>query len=457
MRSRDDKIGIMRDDKIPAALLKLGLPAIMGMMINALYNVVDAYFVGGLGTSQMGAVSVVFPIVQIVIGIGMTFGTGAAMCISRQLGRSDWDQANRTASTALFGSLISGALSMVVALISLDKILLMLGATETILPYARAYALIYLSGCVLHVFSIAMNNIVISEGAARMTMFAMLLGGGLNAVLDPVFIYTFDWGVRGAAMATVASQLAVSLVYVWYILARRGCLRISPGLFTPKAEICLVVLKLGVPVLVFQLLSGAAMGLTYTAASRYGDSAVAAMGIVTRVLALASYVVFGYVKGFQPVAGYNYGAENYRRLSEAIATSLRWVVSYCAIVTTILLVFPAAIMRLFTANDTVLVELGIRALRANAYTLILFGAVMVYSTLFLALGRAREGFLLNIARQGIFFIPAILLLPGLFGMNGVVYSQPVADLLSFSLTMILAIPLRKELRALRRNESPDEL
>ena len=446
MSSHEKKIRIMRDDKISTALLKLSLPTITGMMISALYNVVDAYFVSGMGASQMGAVSVAFPIVQIVIGIGLTFGNGAAVCISRQLGRGDFEQASRTGTTAVFGSLIAGLLVTAIAFLFMNRILVILGATDTILPYARTYVVIYLSGCAFQVFTIAMNNMVISEGASKMTMTALLLGGGLNVMLDPLFIYTFGWGVGGAALATIVAQAVTAMIYLWYILAKRGTIRIALKYFTPKLSLFIEIFKFGVPLLAFQVFSGLAIGMTNTAASQYGDSAVAAMGIVTRILAVAAYVVFGYVKGFQSIAGYNYGARNFVRLRESIKVSLLWVGMFCMVVTLILLFFPTTIMEKFSADDLDLINLGAKTLQANAIPFILFGVVMVYSTLFLVLGNAGVGGMLYIARQGIFFIPAILVLPRISGLSGVIWSQPMADLLSFVLTMFFVVTLREKLR-----------
>ncbi len=401
---------------------------------------------GGLGTSQIAAVSIVFPLVQIIIGIGLTFGSGAAMSISRKLGAKEYTKASVTASTAIFYSIVSGVIITAISLLFIDKILVSLGASETILPYARSYGMIYLAGCILHIFCIAMNNIVLSEGAAKMTMFAMILGGGLNTILDPILIYTFDLGISGAGIATVLSQGITFLVFLWYIIAKKGILKINWRLFNFERSTIIEILKFGIPVLLLQVFSGMAMGLTNTAASSYGDSAVAAMGIVARVIALACYIVFGYVKGFQPIAGYNYGAKNYKRLNQAISISLKWTFIYCVLVTVVFITFPANIMHLFSKSDQRLISLGIQTLQANAYVFIFFGAIMVYSTLFLALGNAKEGSILSFARQGIFFIPAIFLLPYFFGLNGVIYAQPFADLLAFFLTLCYALPLHKKLK-----------
>ena len=449
MNLNDQKLQMIRDEKIPKVLIKLGVPTMVGMMVSALYSVVDAYFVGWLGTSQMGAVSIVFPIVQIIVGLGMTFGSGAASYISRLLGEENVDQANRTASTALFSSLVIGVVSIVISLCFLDNILVALGATETILPYAREYALIYISGAILNIINVTMNNIITAEGRAKLTMISMLIGGGLNVILDPLFIFPLGFGVRGAAIATVVSQAATTCLYLWFILSKKGYLRFSSRLFTFSGTIYGEVFKVGVPILVFQILTSAAMGLSNTAASVYGDSAVAAVGVVTRIMTLGTYVVFGYMKGFQPVAGYNYGAKNYDRLNEATKVSLKWATIFCATVALLIIIIPKQIISLFSENDRALIDIGVRALRANGIIFPLYGFQMVYMALFLAMGRGKEGGLLSISRQGLFFIPAILIMPHLFGLEGVIWAQPSADLLSVVLTAVLALGLNKKIKAFK--------
>ncbi|MFA9466197.1 MAG: MATE family efflux transporter [Velocimicrobium sp.] len=454
MNSNNQRIQMMRDEKIPKLLIKMGMPTMIGMMVSALYSVVDAYFVGGLGTSQMGAVSIVFPVVQVIIGLGMTFGSGAASYISRLLGGGNAGKANRTASTALFSSLFIGAVSIVISLCFLDNILIALGATQTILPYAREYAIIYIAGSILNIFNVTMNNIIIAEGRSKLTMISMLIGGGLNVILDPIFIFPLGFGIRGAAIATVISQAVTTCLYLWYILRKKGYLRFSARLFTFNGIIYAEIFKVGIPILVYQLLSSAAMGLSNSSASAYGDSAVAAIGVVTRIMAIGTYVVFGFMKGFQPVAGYNYGAKNYSRLNEAIKVSLKWSTIFCAAVALLLIIIPEPIISLFSKSDAVLIDIGVHALRANGIVFILFGFEQVYMSLFLALGKGREGGLLSISRQGLFFIPAILIMPHLLGMGGIIWAQPVADLLTVILTAVLALVLNKNMKALKESSIP---
>lgn len=217
MDNQNRKLELLGNAPIPKALLAMGIPTMIGMLINALYNLVDAYFVGGLGESQMAAISVVYPLGQVVVGLGLLFGNGAASYISRLLGQRNKDQANKVASTALYSSLVVGAIMIVLSILFLNPILRLLGATESVLPYAATYAGIYIVSCIFNVFNVTMNNIVTSEGAAKTTMCALLLGAVLNIGLDPLFIYTFNFGVAGAAIATAISQVVSTLVYLFYI------------------------------------------------------------------------------------------------------------------------------------------------------------------------------------------------------------------------------------------------
>ena len=448
MKPNDEKLELIRDGKMSSVLLKLGLPTIVGMLINSLYSIVDAFFVGGLGTGQMGAVSVVFPITQVIVGLGMTFGSGAASYISRLLGKKQDDRANQTASTALFTSLAAGVAVIAVFLIFLTPLLRSLGAIEDIMPYARGYAMIYITGAIFNIFNVTMNNIVTAEGATKLTMVAMLTGAGLNVILDPIFIYPLKMGIEGAAWASILAQATTSCIYLEYTLRRKGYLRISPIFFRFDSAIFVEMLKIGIPTFVFQILSSFCMGLTNMAASAYGASEVAAMGIVTRVMTLGSYVIFGYMKGFQPVAGYNYGAKQYGRLREAKHLSLLWSTIFCCVAAVLLIVFAPYIIALFNHRDEAVIALGTKALRAQAIVFPFTGYVFIYISLYLALGKGKEGSLLSIARQGLFFIPAIMLLPMLLGVEGIVAAQPLADLLTLAFTLLIAIPLKRTLKKL---------
>ena len=444
------KMELLGSTSIPKALLAMGIPTMLGMLINAFYNLVDAYFVGGLGESQMGAISVVYPLGQVVVGLGLLFGNGAASYISRLLGRGDKENADKVASTALYSSVSVGAVIIIISMVFLHPILKLLGATDSILPYAATYAGIYIVSCIFNVFNVTMNNIVTSEGAAKTTMCALLTGAVLNIALDPLFIYVFDLGVAGAAIATAISQVVSTCVYLTYIFRKKSVFHFRVKDCTYTKETMSEIFKIGIPTLVFQILTSVSISLINNVAGNYGDSAIAGMGVVTRLISMGSLSVFGFIKGFQPIAGYSYGAKKFDRLREAIKTSILWSTVFCVIFGVILALFPTAIVSQFTKGDAEMIRIGAASLRANGISIILFGFYTVYSSLFLALGKGREGFILGACRQGICFIPVILLLPMVGGLNGIMYAQPIADVLSAVITVFMAIPLHKKLNEMQR-------
>lgn len=447
MKERNNKMELLGNAPIPKALMALGIPIMIGMLINALYNLVDAYFVGGLGESQMGAISIVFPLGQVVVGLGLMFGNGAASYLSRLLGRGDKDTANKVASTALYSSGLVGAIIIILATIFLKPILILLGATDTIMPYALTYARIYVLSCILNVFNVTMNNIVTSEGAAKTTMCALLLGAILNIGLDPIFIYVLEMGVAGAAIATAISQFVSTLVYLTYVLRKKSAFTFSVREFAPTKQMLAEILKIGVPTLIFQLLTSLSIALINRAANGYGDAVIAGMGAVTRVTSMGTLVVFGFLKGFQPIAGFSYGAKKFDRLQEAIKTSILWSTIFCVIVGLLMVVFSTQIISQFTDGNAEMISVGQRSLMANGFSFMLFGFYTVYSSLFLALGKGMAGFILGACRQGICFVPVILILPMILEIDGILYAQPIADVLSAVITVFMALHLHKELYA----------
>ena len=445
MNSRNNKMELLGNAPISKALLAMGIPTMLGMMVNAIYNLVDAYFVGGLGTSQMGAISVVYPLGQVVVGLGLLFGNGSASYLSRLLGNREQEQADRVASTALYSSVAVGAVMIIFSLIFLRPILRLLGATDSIMPYAMTYAGIYVVSCIFNVFNVTMNNIVTSEGAAKTTMFALMAGAVLNIGLDPVFIYTLDMGVAGAAIATAISQIVSTLIYLTFIFRKKSIYSFKMKNCTFTKEIMSEIFKIGIPTLVFQILTSLSISLVNTQAGPYGDSVIAGMGAVTRIVSMGSLIVFGFIKGFQPIAGYSYGAKKFDRLHKAIRTSILWSTVFCVIYGLLLTIFSSRIIAQFTDGDLEMIRVGTQSLRINGLSFLLFGFYTVYSSLFLALGKGLEGFVLGACRQGICFVPVILILPVFWGINGILYVQPIADVLSAIITVFMALHLHKEL------------
>ena len=450
MDNQRKKIELLGSISVPKALLAMGIPTMIGMLINALYNLVDAYFVGGLGERQMGAISVVYPLGQIIVGLGLLFGNGAASYISRLLGSGNKEKADKVASTAIYSSISIGAVIITLSIIFLKPVLTLLGATDSILPYASTYASIYIVSCIFNVFNVTMNNIVASEGAAKTTMCALLIGAALNIALDPFFIYIFNLGVAGAAIATAISQAISTCFYLIYILRRKSIFSFRFKNYTFTKDIMSEIFKIGIPTLIFQILTSLSISLTNNAAGYYGDSAIAGMGVVTRLLSICSLSVFGFIKGFQPIAGYSYGAKRFKRLREAIKISILWSTIFCVIFGLLLVIEPSAIVSQFTNGDADMIHIGAASLRANGITIMLFGFYTVYSSLFLALGKGKEGFILGACRQGICFIPVILLLPMVWGLNGILYAQPISDVLSAIITVFMAKNLDRKLKTMQK-------
>lgn len=393
----------------------------------------------------MGAISIVFPLGQVVVGLGLMFGNGAASYLSRLLGSGDKNTADTVASTALYSSILVGAILIIFATVFLRPILILLGATETIMPYALIYGRIYILSCIFNVFNVTMNNIVASEGAAETTMCALLSGAIINIGLDPLFIHTFHMEVAGAAIATAISQFISTLVYLSYVLRKKSAFTFSINAFAPTKERFTEILKIGIPTLSFQLLTSLSIALINRASNGYGDAVIAGMGAVTRITSMGTLAIFGFLKGFQPIAGFSYGAKNFKRLRQSIKISILWSTVFCIFAGLLMIIFSVQIISQFANGNEEMLFIGQKSLRANGFSFFLFGFYTVYSSLFLALGKGTAGFILGACRQGTCFIPVILLLPKILGINGILYAQPVADVLSVIVTVFMALDLHKKL------------
>lgn len=446
LQEQQERIALLSKAPMTKALLSLGIPTMIGMLINALYNLVDAYFVSGLGESQLGAISVIFPLSQLMVGIGLLFGNGAASYLSRLLGRHEFKMADQVCSTALYGSLLVGAVVTVISLMFLKTFLLWLGASVSILPYALAYGEIYLAASVFNLFNVTMNNLMASEGAAKKAMTALVCGALLNIVLDPVLIYGMAWGIVGAAVATVISQMVSTLIYWSYIRQKKSIFhfRCKDCRFT--IEILAEIFKIGIPTLIFQLLTGITIAFINRKAEVYGDGVIAVMGTVVRIMTMGSLSVFGFIKGFQPIAGYSYGARDWGRLHQALRLALIYSTIFCVIFGGCMVVLAQPIIAQFIADSGGIRLLGQKALIANGFSFMLFGFYTVYAALFLALGKGKEGFVLSACQKGICFMPIILTLPNIWGINGILYAQPIADLFAAIVTLVMALRLHCELR-----------
>lgn len=444
------KIKIMSEENVAKALFKLGIPMVVSMLIMALYNVVDTYFVSGLGKHSVAAVSVAFPISLIFSGIGLTFGAGAGSYISRLLGGEKKKEADIVATVAMFTSVIIGAITGMTLLFLLTDVLKFMGAIPSIIEIAKKYAIIFIISTMVSTANVTAGNLAVAQGAAKVSLKAMIIGSVLNMVLDPIFIYGLNLGVNGAAIATLISQVVTLFIYIIYFKSEKSYIKLRISNFKPTINAYKEILKVGISMFLLQIFSSISMSKISSSASLYGEDAIAAMGIVLRIVTLGTNVVFGYMKGLQPLAGFNYGAKNYKRLNEAIRCCIKYINLFCLVWTILLYIFAPNILSIFGTGESVL-KIAVPALRAGVIMFITFGFQFTYSTLYLSMGKALAGGFLSICRQGIIFLPIILLLPKIFGLNGVIYSQAVADLITTIITIPFAIDVRKKLR-LNSNE-----
>lgn len=448
MEEKNQKIN-MGTEPIRQLLFKLGIPIMLGMLFTALDNIGDAFFISGLGVRQLSAILICGPLGQVVVALGLLFGNGAGAYIPRLLGAKKFDKANKVASTALFGSLLLGLAATVLIFVNLESILRMLGGSDENIHFALSYAIVYVPSLLLNIFTVTMNSLNSSEGRAKLVLVINAMTAVLNFVLNPLCIYTFKMGIAGAAYATVIAQGIATLILIANLLMKKTIFSFKISNISLKKEVLSPIFKVGFSTLVFQFLTSLATMLVNVAAKSYGTSVISGMGAVIRIISLGSLMVFGFIKGFQSVAGYNYGARQYDRLQEAIRTSVIWSTAFCLFFSLTMLVFPGIILSLFTKGNLEMMVIGRQALRITGLSFMFFGINTVYSSLFLALGKAKEGFFLGSCRQGFCFIPVILILPLIWGINGIIYAQPIADIITAVITITMANSQHKKLNLLK--------
>jgi len=403
------------------------------MLVTSIYNMADTYFVSQLNTSASGAVGVVFSLMAIIQAVGFTVGMGTGSIASRLLGQDKGEQADVFASSGVVAALVVGVAMAGLGLGFRADLMWLLGSTETIYPYALDYAFYIILGAPVMILSFTLNNLLRWQGKANLSVFGLATGGILNMILDPIFIYGFQMGISGAGAATLLSQCVSLTILTSFFLMKKSQLRVSPVCVSRSPGTYLAILKQGMPSFFRQgVLSASTMALNYNA-KLYGDAAVAALSIVTKVFMVIQSIVIGFGQGFQPVLGYNYGAKRLDRVKEAVWFSVKTCTVILTVGAVIGFVLAPHIITLFRRDDAVVIAIGTRAFRYQCLTLPL-GAVLVFANMFFqSLGKSWRAVLLAICRQGL-YIPLVYLMTGRFGLSGLESTQAVADVLSFVLS-----------------------
>ena len=425
----------MTETPVSRLVVQLGIPTTVSMLVTSIYNMADTAFVGALGTSSSGAIGVVFGFMTILQAIGFMFGQGSGSMIARLLGKRDRESANRIATTGFFTSFTLGLLVALVSAFHLDRLLRLLGSSETILPYARDYCRFILLGAPFIVGSYTLNNILRYEGLAMKAMIGLVTGAVLNLALDPLLIFVFHMGTAGAGLATALSQIVGFFILLSMFLRGVTQSRLAPRYYTKDIHDVFRIVAVGFPSLLRQALGSLATILLNRCAREYGDAAVAAMAIVSRISMFVFSVGLGLGQGYQPVCSFNYGAGRYRRVRDAYHFTLRLTMLILAVFSVIVF-FSATPMVRFFRDDPAVIAIGETALR-YACLVMLFQPVAVLTNMTLqSCGRALPASFLALLRSGLYFMPLLLLLNHSFGIRGIEIAQPIADVL----TAVTSIP-----------------
>ena len=434
----EEKFRQMTMTPIPKLILHLGIPTIASMLITNVYNMTDTYFVGQLGKSASGAIGIVYSLMAIFQAFGFMFGHGAGSNISRRLGQHDTHSASRYASTGFFLSLALGLIIGAVGLLFLTPLMYLLGSTDTILPYARDYGISILLAGPLFTGSCVLNNILRYEGMSFQAMIGLVSGGILNMVMDPIFIFVFHMGTAGAGISTALSQAASFFILLYMFLAGKTESKLSLRYFTRKMSDVWLIVATGLPSLLRQGLTSLSGLVLNHQAAVYGDAAVAAMSIVNRISGFIFSLGLGMGQGYQPVAAFNYGAGRYSRVRKGFwFTALAGEV-LLGIAAVGCFLFAQPMIALFQ-SDAEVVAMGTPALLYQSIACLFLPLSVCANMMFQSVGCAGRASLLSSMRSGLFFLPLIAVLPGFLGLLGIQIAQPVSDILSFALSMPLAL------------------
>jgi len=429
---------MLAHEKIGRLLFKLSFPAIIGMMVHGLYNLVDTIFIGQYaGTLGIGGITIAFPIQMIMMGIGMTIGIGGASLISRRMGESKLEDACLTLGNMVSLAMVTGVFCLVAGLLFLEPLLVLFGATEALIPIAKEYIIVILLGSPVVTFSMVDSSSARAEGNAKVAMNSMLIGAILNIALDPVFIILLDMGVQGAAVATVLSITTSSIYLLWYYLGGKSEISFNLHHLLLKAAIVRQIFAVGIS----DFARTAAMSLTSALFNNIlrnlgGELPIATFGVLFRVISFVFMPMIGIAMGAQPILGFNFGAKQFLRVKKSFRLA-NWSATAISIVGfLVFFTFPAQILRVFS-SDPELIKMGTGAMRMLVIGLPLVGYQNIGTSLFQAIGKAKPAVFLALSRQVLFLIPLVVILSRIYGLDGVWFSFPAADFIAYLITLVM--------------------
>lgn len=435
----------MTETPVNRLVFSLSIPTVISMLITMIYNMADTYFVSKISVSASGATGIVFGLMSIFQAFGFLYGQGAGSIISRLLGKKDVENARRFCSTAFFSSLIIGVTASVACTLFLERLMLALGSTQTILPYAKAYGIYILIAGPALTTSCVMNNILRYEGAARLAMMGLTIGGLLNIALDPLLIFVFDMGISGAGLATCISQY-ISMVILLFMFLKKKCqCRIKFKYFSPSIKTAWEIVATGFPSFIRNGLNSISTMVLNMMSAPYGDECIAAMSISNRWAMVIFSVCVGIGQGFQPVSAFNFGAEKYDRVRKGMNFLWAYGTAVVTVLAGLSFAFAPQIVSLFRSDEQV-VQIGTQVLRYMCIALVLLPTALTANMTFQSVGKKGRALLLASCQNGLFFIPLVLLLPRMFGLVGLEISQPVAYISAALVSVPFLVAFRSRLK-----------
>ncbi len=431
-----DRAKLLGEENIGKLLLKFSIPAIVGMIVNALYNIVDRIFIGNYVDSLgLAGITIAFPIMIILMAFAMLIGVGATSLISIRLGENKKEEAELILGNAMVLFVVFSISISTLGLIFLDPILKLFGASPQVLPYSREYLSIILFGAVFQTIGFGMNNFIRAEGNPKRAMSTMLIGAILNTILDPIFIIVFNMGIKGAALATIISQLVSAIWVLSYFFGKRSSLVIKKENWRLKLPIVKGILAIGSAPFAMQVAASAITTLLNHSLKTYGgDLAISAYGAINSFATILLMPIFGINQGAQPIIGFNYGAKKYDRVKKTLLLAIIAATSVTIIGFIVTRIFPTQLVALFNRKDKELIEIGANGMKIFFTMLPLIGFQIVSSNYFQATGKPKQSMLLSLSRQVLILIPAILILPRFYGLNGVWMAGPTSDFFASLLT-----------------------
>lgn len=436
----------MTETSVEKLILRLSVPTIISMLVTNIYNMADTFFVGKLGTSASAAIGIVFSLMTINQALGFMCGHGCGSNISRKLGNKQGDAAIKFASTGFFMSLFLGVLIMIIGIIFMEPLLRIMGSTDTIMPYAKSYGICILLSAPFMTGSCVLNNVLRYEGKAALAMVGLTLGGVLNIIGDPIFIFVLNMGTLGAGISTAVSQVISFFVLLSMFGGDRTVSRLRFSAISWDIKDILNILYTGLPSLIRQgMMSVSTMVLNYMSMP-YGDASIAAMSIVSRVCNFIFAIALGISQGFQPVSAFNFGAKKFKRVKRAFIFCCGLSMIILGILSVLSLIFSGHIIGLFR-DDADVIGVGTFALRAQCIVLFVSPITLAASMMFQGAGENLASSIASFLRSGITFIPMVAILPRFFGIYGIQLAQPVADVISFVVVMPLIVRFFKKINA----------